>query len=536
MPDSTSASALTPVETAIAAVTVYPDQARITRRGHIEVTPGVLLLEVGPLPAVLQASSLQAYAHGSAHIILQKPRLELLAPQPLADRGVTLNGQTFHQIEDAFRQCKDELAGLSHQQTFLITLAERTARTFAQGLSQQTTQLEAVAQFMAYFEQAYHTVAAAIATQERRKHELDQKLQQARQLMQQAQANAAQPQYRILLPMQVVQGGHLEINLVYDVTQAQWRPAYDVRVQSDRPALQLDCIAEIQQNTGELWPAVALTVSTAVPEKTPAIPEPSGLRLPPPREPDRAPPRKGDLKSRSRMLDETYRMLGALPGSEIPPPLEDTALGNGMVQPISAVVRLAAIAPATVPSDGQPQRVAVGQIQLDGQLTYIALPQRCSAPYLRAKLTNPADKWPLLPGTADLFRGGGYIGEETFNYVAPGESFYLSLGLDDRVTVQRELVAEQHKGEGHCRDLRSFRLTLHNPLPHPIEVTVVEQIPTSRTADVTVTLAQATPPTTVDAAGQCQWSLQLAASETQHICYQYAIEHPADMPLSALDT
>jgi uncharacterized protein (TIGR02231 family) len=179
--------------------------------------------------------------------------------------------------------------------------------------------------------------------------------------------------------------------------------------------------------------------------------------------------------------------------------------------------------------------VPVGQLQLHSEFTYIALPQRNIAPYLCAELTNPPEKWPLLPGTAYLFRAGGYVGEVDFNYVAPGESFQLSLGLDERVAVQRELVTKETQGEGQCIDLRAFRLSIHNPFPHSIDVTVLEQIPVSRTDEIKISLVKAAPTTTLNPAGQCRWSIRLAAHETQHLSYQYAVEHPADVPVVGLD-
>lgn len=539
MSDSASRHPLTSVNTEIIAVTVYPDQARITRRGQIEVDASTAVLAIGTLPAVLQANSIQAYAQGTARVTLQKPYLETSSPLASSkDDKETLTKQ-LHQTENAFRHCKDTLSGLHHQQSFLETLAEQTATSFAQGLSQQTTQLEAVAQFLEFFDQSYQRLAEAIATQERLKQDLDLKLQQARQAVQKLEATSIKPQHRILLPIQVETPGSLELRLIYDVTQARWNPVYDVRLEKDQHSLQIDCIAEIQQNTGENWTHVDLKVSTAAPEQTPAIPDPSLLRIQPflkKPEPERKRSPQREIKSRSRVLDETYRMLGALPGSEIPPAVaEEDVLGNTNLQPASAIIAFTAITPAEVPSDGQAHRVPVGQLQLDSQFTYIALPQRNSAPYLCAELTNPPDKWPLLPGTAYLFRAGGYVGEVTFNYVAPGESFQLSLGLDERVAIQRELVAKETRNEGQCVDLRAFRLSIHNPFPHAIDISVLEQIPVSPNEDIKINLVKADPPTSLDKTGQCQWSMPLAAQETRHLYYQYAVEHPADIPISGLD-
>ena len=74
-----------------------------------------------------------------------------------------------------------------------------------------------------------------------------------------------------------------------DVTGARWTSLYDVRAElgggtgekSKKPTLQLVCNANIQQNTGEDWSGVALTLSTALPRTDTRIPTISPVRVRP---------------------------------------------------------------------------------------------------------------------------------------------------------------------------------------------------------------------------------------------------------------
>lgn len=527
MSDSNVQSDFISVETEIIAVTVYSEQARVTRRGQLTVQPGKTVLDIGPLPAVVETKSIQAYTQGSAQVILQKPYLESLTQDSACRETEATLGDRVHYFEERFRTCKDHLAGLNQQQSFLQSLAEHTAQEFAQGLSQQSITLENVSDFTSFFEKSYQRNAEAIAALERRKHELDVQLQQARQALQLHQAQANQQKYRILLPVEVQHPGELELNIVYDVVNASWRPAYHVRLQKDDPSLQLNCIAEVQQSTGEHWHQVALKVSTAAPEKTPAIPDVRLLRLPVALQGNAAEPAPAGepkvIRSRSRILEEPYRMLGAVPGSEIPPQMEDDGLMDGMWEPANAIVCFSASSPVVVQSDGAVHSVPVGELKLDSQFTYVALPQYSSAAYLCADLTNPTHERPLLPGMAYLFRDGGYVGAEEFKYVAPGQSFKLSLGLDQRVNIQRELIPETTCASPTTLDSKTYRLTLHNPFNHAIEVTVIEQMPVSRSEDIQVQLVSSQPETLPDRTSQCQWLIRLEAQDSRHISYQYAV-------------
>ena len=123
MPEPGSAGII-PVETEIVAVTVYPEQARVTRQGKLEVKAASVVLDIGPLPATLTPPSIPAYVRGMAQVVLQKPTLKplfrnddwLAQERELSDR--------FRQAEKQFHLCKDTIAGLQQQQTFLQSLAD----------------------------------------------------------------------------------------------------------------------------------------------------------------------------------------------------------------------------------------------------------------------------------------------------------------------------------------------------------------------------------------------------------------------------
>ena len=529
MSDAVVLSGLTPIETKIVAVTVYPEQARVTRYGQLEVSPGDLRLRVNALPAVLEVGSLQIDAKGTAQVSLQPPHLDSTATD---DEGLQRQKEAFteqrHQAEDAFRCCKDKLSSLNHQQTFLESLAEQTAQSFAQGLSQQSITLANVAEFSAFFDQAYQQNAQAIVAQERRKHQLDRQLQQARQQEKQGQSAAITPPYDLIIPLTVHQAGRLDIQIVYTVSAAQWQPVYELRLPADQNSLTINGLAEIRQNTGEDWHQVALKVSTATAETTLSVPDIDRLPAPsalPTSFKGKDSDSPAEVKSRSPVLEDTYRMLGALPGSTIPYAQPEAAGANQEPGQLAiARVEFMAPLPAVVPSDDNAHPVAIRQLELSSQLTYVVLPQRNCVPYLCAcaVLGNAAPE-PLLPGPAHLFRAGSYWGEQTLGYVAPGDTFQLSLGLDERVAVHRQVWSPTPPSEPADSQLRGYELTIQNPFSSPIDVRVIEQLPMPQNAAIAPRLITAEPATTLTKTGQCHWSLRLDAQAQGHIRYQYEV-------------
>jgi uncharacterized protein (TIGR02231 family) len=544
--------ATTPVETEIIAVAVYPTQARITRRGTVHLGAGETTLELTDLPVTLQPQTVQAQGYSSSPVTLQTVQVTPIPALAAQEIALQAAANTVRDLEDQFRQAKDHLMALGLKRTFLETLAERSSRTFPLGLAQQQVDLAGVTDLLAYVEAQYKTVAAAIAQQERHKHDLDQQLQDARQQHHLLENALPKIHYRICLPLHMGAADTVDIEVTYQVDQVQWHPCYDIRFGDQPDRLTLDYLANISQQTGEDWPDVPVTLSTAIPNKTPMVPQLEAWYVDLPRQLPTTPATKQSKRSRSPSMNEVYHMLGAVPGSELPPGGTVSEPQSQAGAPAMAVVRFKALETATIPSDGESHRVCLAQNDFASQFTYVALPQQYDAAYLQAHLTNPANGLPLLAGTAHLFREGGYIGQERFDYVAPGQSFQLSLGLDERFSVQREPVQqepvqqepaqrkpaqqpEEAKSKGlQCQVSSAYRLSFHNPLAHAVQMTVLEQVPVSRSEPVKVHLDPSTPPATVSKEGICQWNLTLPPHQVTHIQYNYQVEYPCGVTVTGL--
>ena len=55
------------MNTSPSAVTLFPDRARVTRRGHTALEVGLRRLEIGDLPLALLPDSVRASGRGTAH-------------------------------------------------------------------------------------------------------------------------------------------------------------------------------------------------------------------------------------------------------------------------------------------------------------------------------------------------------------------------------------------------------------------------------------------------------------------------------------
>lgn len=547
-----SATSQITVETQISAVVLYPQAALVTRQGQVRLPGTVEQLLVKGLPSTLQPQSVRAQilSQGPAVPRLAGVQAQAVTLQPNRSEQIQHQTQQVHDLEDQYRQVKDGIAASQLQRQFVEGLAQRTVGSFARGLAQQAIALEATAELMTFIGQQYETIAAAIAQKERQKQDLDQQLQTARQQLQDLQTNPVDQTYTILLeldwpelapaqpPHPEPQTIDLELEISYEVTQAGWDAHYDLRLSPPASQITLQYRADIWQRTGEDWPTVPLSLATAKPDLHNTLPSPLPWYL------DVKSSRGGQGPSakagKSSLLDDTYRMLGALPGSDIPLALkaaQGNEVGRRAVEPSPHRTLMTFDLPGhyPLPSGAKPQTLGITSQTLPCELTYLALPQANGAAYLQAKLTNPLTGPTLLPGQVNLFRCNGFVGTTTLGHVAPGQPLILSLGTEDAINIQRDLVEKTVTTQDPRCTRLAYRLTLNNTLNHPIDLTLIEQLPISRNDQIEVRLLQVDPAASRLELGKCEWQLSLQPQIPQTVFYQVQVEHPLDLSVSGLD-
>ena len=168
---------------------------------------------------------------------------------------------------------------------------------------------------------------------------------------------------------------------------------------------------------------------------------------------------------------------------------------------------------AEVPGNGEPRKVTVATLQLRPDITYVTAPKLEPVCYRRAEIKNTSE-YSLLPGLAQLFEGDEYLGATRLEFVAPGQTFELALGADERLRVKRELAARDVDKAFILGDRRRIRyaytIELENLRDAPQVVYVRDQIPVARDEQIKVKLEQADPkPTEQTELNLLEWKLTL---------------------------
>ncbi|MGH2538352.1 MAG: mucoidy inhibitor MuiA family protein [Candidatus Promineifilaceae bacterium] len=525
------------LEHQISAVTVYPDQARVTTAGEAALEAGRYRLILDELPLALDPASLRAAGRGSARVrILALDVRRAQYEQAPAAKVRELEAEIERREAD-LKVVSDALAVLAAQQSHLEGLRQAT-KQYAQGLARGKTSVEDQARLTEFLREQDEANRAAGRELDARQLALNRTVDKLRRELAQLQAARPKQRQQASIELEVLSAGDFQAEVSYLVRGAGWQPLYDVRFdgRSQVPALTITTLAQVSQTTGQDWQGVALSVSTARPEVNAQRPElkPWYLDVARPAPPPR-PARVAPAKAMTLAAAADQAPVEAFGG-----PVSEAAEAVVAVASASAsetTVSYAVAGQSDVPGDGSPRKVTLSQFELEPMIDYLSIPKQSPAAYRRLKARLEA-AGPLLAGSANLFVGDDFIGATHLDYLPDGDELVLLLGAEERITVERALVLRE-VDKVLLRDRRQLRygyqIALHNLMAREVEIELHDQAPVPRHEEIKVRLERATPPPAEHSdLNLLAWHLKLPAGAEQKVSFEFSVEHPRPLQVVGL--
>ena len=319
------------------------------------------------------------------------------------------------------------------------------------------------------------------------------------------------------------------MKLSYQLSDASWYPVYDANLDTQQSKLAVTQAAYVQQNTGENWDNVALTLSTLQPS---AAVEPPALSswwidyLQPV-------PRTTMTKSAELMEDRVMpeMMAAAAPVEEQKAAVIDS--GYHVSYQIPGKISLN--------SSEEKQRVVLQQQQWPVALNLQVVPRFDTHAYLYARLENPSAT-PLLPGEWLLQRDGVRVGTVDQPLLAPKDQIAMGFGADDAVKLEWQTLKDEAGQSGVLNKQqtlqRHYQLQVTNGHNKPMTLTVLDSWPVSKQQDIKVSVLEGTvapKEQNVDQeAGIQRWELPLPAGKTVTLDTGYQVAYPQDKEIGNL--
>jgi uncharacterized protein (TIGR02231 family) len=529
------------VSSRIVTATVYTDRAMVTREAKADVTPGRRQITLGGLPPILQDQSVRVSAAGSAQAKILEVKVDQVFLDTVSAARIKPLLRTRKSLNDEIRVLNDRLAVITHQRDFLNKITIASQESIARELRTQKPSADDWGKLLGFFDAEFSKLDAESRQIDEKRSALQEKLEAAEKELASAGGNPEKIEKLITVVFDVQRGGSIAIEASYLISQAGWRPTYDIRVSSADTVVELTYAAFVRQNTGEDWNNVRLTLSTAQPALGGTPPElqpwhvnvlerpkgvTAGAMVTTTEEPAG--------KDAARMMRKENRPLQA--GGAAPAPV---AYQTAEVRESLTSASFPITGENAVPADNADHRVTVMIAPLGGSFSHSAVPKLQAEVFFKAALSNSTE-YPFLPGPMSVYVDNGFVSISRIPAVMPGEKFDAFLGADNGIHIERKLLNRVTDISGLFSKTRKTRYEIliiaENRKKTAQTLSLLENVPVSQDERVKVEIALPRPEEAApDANGIITWRIRLAPGERREFKVQYSIEAPIDLTVGGIE-
>ncbi len=510
------------VTSRINAAKVFLNGAQVARSATTTLSAGRSTLVFTGLSEALDPMSIQVTGKGGYTILSVNHRINYLTESPKKGEIEDLRTRIQKLEHDWNLENGLQQVWVNEEQLLLKNSAVGGQQS---GLT--AAQLQAVND---YVRERMKAVKAGWLAQEEKKQSLHEEVEKLRQQLGGLQAQAPRPTSEVVVELDSPAEVSAAFTLGYFVHGAGWTPAYDLRARAVGQPIELLMKARVVNNTGEDWTRVDLSLSSGNPTQGGVMPELQAWVL------DRPMPLE-TVAFEGRTAKAEAMRAGA------PPTVADGDVRLDEMQAITTVnntvvyrtttVEFAVEAPFSVPSDGQPHTVGVRTHSIPATYQHYCTPKLDPDAFLYARTTGWEDL-NLLPGPANVFFEGTFVGQSQLDLSRPQDTLAISLGRDKGVVVERvrRKGSDDRSVIGGKRTVtRGWDITVRNTKGTAVDLELRDQMPLSPRSEVEVKLDDAGGATVDDRTGRLTWRLTLEPKATRKLGFVYSVKHPKDQPV-----
>lgn len=535
------------VESAVSRATVYSDRAMVTREAVVNLEPGANLLVFEKMPFAVEPESLQVSGTGNGMVLDLRLRTETFSQiqntnlKPLYDRK-TLLEEKLREIADGGRVLERERSLVESMKDKLILKTNAFDSVIG-----DTKKWSEILDF-------YRGRLAKIDTDGRElnksKSSTDGELAKVNADIRDSGNVKRKEVKTVEVRVDAVKKGEFRLKLSYLVPGPSWAPTYDLRLDAANKILKVSYYALVQQGTEESWDNIELTFSTAKPQLGGEVPSLTPWTL--------SEYISRPVRTRRAAMDEDERSIkksspsptaGAASSREadaLPQEKEEKAVEllkmRTAVETRQASVDFKIEKKATVQNDRRPQKIFITETSFPSTFQYASAPRVSPYVYLKAQATNISD-YPLLAGRMNVFFDNTFVATTGLDFVASGEPFAVSLGVDESISISHSLIKRNRDADGFIsgsvRWTYKYLITVKNNKKTREEITVVDRTPFPTHQSIKVKLAEPVikngGAVRMDESGRLEYKLELKPGERVELPILFTVEYPSSFNIEGLD-
>ena len=319
----------------------------------------------------------------------------------------------------------------------------------------------------------------------------------------------------------------VSIKLEYVVQNIGWTPFYEIKTQGIGDKVTAICKAKIYQNSSIDWKNVALTLSTTSPANVGVLPtvHPWVLRF------------QNDSRSKMRGLALSQANSAYAPAAEMI--TQDSYNSKSMASYTSAtesmVSREFAISiPYSISGMNGKAAVDLEEFVMDANYLYYSAPKYNCNVFLIANIQE-WEKYNFLPGSANLFLEGTFVGTTFINPNATEDTMSLILGIDKSIVIEREKIKDVSKNAmlgGKKKVDMGIQITVKNKKSLDIDLMLEDQVPITSDESIEISVKDVSGAKMEEETGKLTWKESIPKGETKVYKIKYEVKYPKSKPLS----
>ena len=339
-----------------------------------------------------------------------------------------------------------------------------------------------------------------------------------------------QPKHQIIVTVSNTGATSGKINLSYLVNNAGWLPLYDIRSNSKENKIDLTYKAHVYQNTGIDWNNTKLKLSTNNPyaNKTKPILNPFYLNYfanyinstnKESKKMALTPRRETNSANGAPEADQTFHYNDESDDIEIVEEEASYAYEHTQIIEQLIDVEYSIGLPYSIKSNNQKHMVLVRQESLNTTYKFYSVPKMDLSTFLVAEISN-LDDLSLVPGNANIFHDGTYLGETFINTNTMEDTLALSLGKENKIQMKHTLLKNDCKtqviGDKTIKTF-AYLIEVKNHKSSTINITINDQIPITRNSEIEVEVEELSKGRLDEVTGIIDWDLKLKPRETKKL-------------------
>jgi len=520
-------------------VTVFLSGAQVTHEARVSVPAGSRTIVFENLTQYINKSSLQIKANSEAVTILSV--------------GHKVNYLKSHENDKRIIDLKDSLENMrfkldirnSHEIVYKEEKSMLLANKSIRG-EQNGVDIEDLMDMADFYRERLQEIETKLLDIKRSKTKLNKTISRLDKELRNANSQRGKYTSDVIVKVASKVKSTTKFELSYITNNASWVPTYDIRTKDIDKPIALTYKADVIQNTGFDWKKVNITLSTGNPaiNNTQPVINPWYLAYF-----DVYKATKNKSKGRGKYAaayggapagsydvevadEESKAVFTSARKEEIS--LSSSSFTSVTQSNVNTEFEIAL--PYTIKSNGESELIEIQDYDLPVGYQYFAAPKVDKDAFLLANIVGWGD-YNMLPGYANVYFEGTYIGESYLNTNTTDDTLAVSMGRDKGIVITREKIKDFCKNTafaGNKKSTRGYEIKVRNNKSKAIEIELIDQIPLSRIKEIQVEMLENSSAEYDETTGKLKWKLTIQPGETAEVNFKFQVKYPKDKNLSNL--